>query len=283
MIGVSGGLTHLVVAEASRQAHCWNMVNRALNGDVTVWQTGTPTNGGMFLNSGIGGVWAKVDGRACKVLRPTLAAGNQSEVQIGVVQFGVPFRADFANGGGGALQLAGGEPDLCATWQAWLKKFNNVDPTSARQFFGFYNSNAGFLGASAVPSRVGLAGDGLTGFRFQSNSCPDGAPGVIALGAADANSVQPLDLVQPGLDWFHVRIKLLPATPSQPGRVACYLNGRLVALFSAVANLPRGSNGVALAYSPLNAVVVTDFDGVTQLGGFHMYAAEFWLDKDYNL
>ncbi len=282
-VTVSGSLGALTVSEPTRLSHVVNQVNVALNGEVGVWQTQVPTNGQMFNNTGIAAAFTKVDGRYCKTLRPTLVTGQSSEIRLGAVTYPLSFRRDFANGGTGALETKFGDNELCCVFQAWLRKFNNVDQTSARQFFGFLNNNAAFLAASAVPARTGMMGDGVTGFRFGSNSCPDGAAGAIALAAIDVGSVQPLPLVQPALNWFHVRIKMIPATPTSGGKIVCYLNGQVVASFDAVANLPRGSNGANLQYGPIGAAVVADFDGAIQLGGFHVFNAEFWYDKDYGV
>jgi hypothetical protein len=157
---------------------------------------------------------------------------------------------------------------------AWIRKRFAGDSPGARQFFGMlYHGDADFSRRNA---RVGLAGNAAGGFRFQSNNCPDAPAGAVQNLQADSdvNRVQPAVLIAPGVNWFHVRIKMIPATETQTGRILGFLNGRLVATFDQLANLPRASRSVAdvllPTYSFIHAVVAAwgDPDGVSQDAGF---------------
>jgi hypothetical protein len=284
-INVQGSPSKVTIPEGTRTAHAWSWVNKALNGEFTTYAgTGVVGNAGFWSNQGIAAAFLKADGRDCKQLRPSLVGGQLSTVRLSALDFALPFRDTFANGGAGMVEASGGPLDLCANFAAWLRKVNNVDPTSARQFFGFECDASTPLGATATVSRVGLMGDGLVGFRCGSVNCPDGAAaGANGFADVDANSVQPLFLVAPGLKWFHVRVKLIPATADQAGKIAVYVDGRLVFLAFLLANLPRGTGGANRQFEPMTAAVFADFDAVTQLNGFLVYLPEFWLDEDGRL
>lgn len=128
---------------------------------------------------------------------------------------------------------------------AWIRKNAAGGVTDAKRGIGF-GSNIIIAPSAAVPM-CGLFGDGAQGFRFGSVHCPDGlGAGEIAATDIDANAIQPAELVNPGIGWFHVRIKLIPPGPGAPGLWAAYLNGQLVRVYSTLTNFPRGGGGVAV-------------------------------------
>jgi hypothetical protein len=150
---------------------------------------------------------------------------------------------DFINTWGPVLEAAPavGGP-LAMFMDFWIRKRLAGDATSSAQFVGFVNDN-GDLSFSRRVARIGLMGDGVLGFRFGSLNCPD----AIAGGAdnlatdVDADSFQPAVLVNPGANWFHVRVKGIPGTEAQSGRFGCYLSGRLVKTYTDPARFPRTS------------------------------------------
>lgn len=130
------------------------------------------------------------------------------------------------------------------TISAWIRKNAAGGVTDAKRGIGF-GSNIVIAPSAGVPM-CGLFGDGVQGFRFGSIGCPDGAgAGEIAQSAIDANSVQPAELVSPGANWFHVKVKLIPPAPGIPGIWAAYLNGQLIRVYSTLTNFPRGGGGVS--------------------------------------
>ena len=288
-LGIKGAaVPALAGAELTRTAHATNFVTVALTGENTFWNAGSPTGSvlSMFNNQGLAASWVSTNGRDVKQMRPSLVSGQLSSVQISQ-SFGVPFTGpDFADGGVGALDVSKRAiQPYCTNFAAWLRKATDVgEPETARAFFGFGNVSGSPLGATKTVPRVGLIGDGLLGFRFGSVNCPDGAPGTNGFADIDAGSVQPASLVNPGLKWFHVRIKVFPAQPTgELGTVACYLNEQLVVFYNTVTNLPRGFNGADQRFRPLNAFILADFDAVTQLNGLMVWLPEWWLDRDYSL
>lgn len=283
-IEVSGSLGALSIPEPTRNSHFWEVPVTALNGAVTYVSATLPVNSVLYNTQGLAATWALVEGRACRIVRPSLVTGQLCLIRPNALDTVIDWRPTFAAGGLGALEASGGIPALCANHAAWLRRVNVADTTSARQCFGFEVDNATPLGATATVARVGLIGDGATGYRFASVNCPDGAAaGVNATTDRDANSVQPLALVNPGAKWFHVRIKVLPPTPEIGARVACYLNSRLAALFTLAANLPRGTGAVNRNGWPMHACILADRDAVIQLDGWNVFDPEFWLDNDYSL
>ncbi len=224
------------------------------------WHLGAPdTNWTGFavarhlpVNLGAGNVWRTlgnisavfrvIDAKQVLDVQPAIGAGGTREV-VHVFDPTLSLSPiDFHASWGPALELAPAvQPALAVSLMAWVRKKNPGDAPGARQFFGFLNQ--GDVNWSRRCARLGLAGDGVGGFRFQSNNCP-GAPAGANENAqtdVDANAVQPAVLVAPGVNWFHVRLKAIPATESAPGRFLAFLNGRLVATFSLAANLPQSS------------------------------------------
>lgn len=132
---------------------------------------------------------------------------------------------------------------LAMSVSGWIRKRLAGDATSCAQFVGFANDN-GDLNFSRRVARIGIMGDGALGFRFGSVNCPDAPAGGNDNAATDidgTNIVQPALLVNPGVNWFHVRVKAIPGFQGQPGRFGCYLNGRLVAVYTNPVNFPRTS------------------------------------------
>lgn len=164
------------------------------------------------------------------------------------------------------------------TIQAWLRKLAAGSVTWARTTFGFGDNT--ILSPSAPIARCGLIGDGVLGFRFGSVHCPDGLiAGETAQNAIDANFIQPAELANPGANWFHVKITMVPPTPVQPGRWAAYLNGRLIKVFDSPANFPRGSAAVDRNYAQVEASLYHNFDA-SVIPGIYVHDLRVAIDDD---
>lgn len=274
-------------AELQRYSHVRGIrANAAINADVGFKADGSGMVTNPLVTTGLAGAWEQTlpDTRPSRKLQPTLAQGTEIQFALNGVVVPLGFR-DVVGGVTGILETIGSQPptDDAFVWQGWLRS-RGTGLRSARMFFGFRNNAQGVLGSTKVPARVGLMGDGVTGFRFGSLNCPDGAPGVNGFADIDAGTaVQPALLVNPGTKWFFVKIKLLPATPTQTGRIGCYLDGVLVATYSLTAQLPRGSNGTNRGFFPLAACCFADFDAVTQLDGWNAYNLEAYFTQDMTL
>jgi hypothetical protein len=189
-----------------------------------------------------------IGGQECAhIFRPSNGPGPSGQVD---------FPADFTP----VLEQAPGTgAPRAAFFAAWMRKRLAGDATSCAQFFGFANDN-GDLNFSRRVARIGIMGDGALGFRFGSVNCPDAPAGGNdnAPGDIDADSFQPTILNNPGASWFHVRIKAVPGVPGVPARFGCYLSGRLVKVYTAVANFPHTSrSGIDVsgaAYWPIAPV-----------------------------
>lgn len=197
----------------------------------------------------------------------------------------VPFWFD------NALRLPGVVRDdtvRAFVWEALLRKYNNVDAVNAQTGMFAYHGGSGSISPS-VPSfsdpRVGLVGDGADGFRFGSVGCPDGSVAT-AENQIDANSVQPSGLVNPGLNWFLVKFKYIPAQlGGLPARVACYLDDVLVATFTAIANLPRG-RATAATYDFMSLypfIGMMQPAAVPQRNGLFVAFVHHWADEDLSV
>jgi len=144
---------------------------------------------------------------------------------------------------------------------AWVRKVAGGDSSSCRMCVGFGNNTT--ANPSKTMPRVGLLGDGAGGYRYGSVNCPDAqAGGNNADTDIDANAVQPADLVAPGTNWWHMRIKAIPATPTSGAKIACYHNFNLVATFTTQTNFPRGHQGTSDNYGRIEAGVY-NFSGDT--------------------
>jgi len=258
-----------------------------LNGELTYFLGGQYSSAPVWTSSAM--TRTLVDQRHCWQLTPTLVAGGQM-IYGGVLA--TRSLMNFLDGNEGpwleparfALQ------PVAAVIQASLRLLNAVDVPTARLFFGWSNNGAASdtsaLGATRLVPRVGIMGDGLTGLRFGSVNCPDGAAaGQNGFTDIDPGFVQPGALVNPGTGWFQVRVKLIPFTATNPAQIACYLNGRLVVVFTgpSTTNMPRGRGNVNRHYQVLQPMLLADFDAVTQLAGWLMTEFELWYDTDLSL
>jgi hypothetical protein len=261
--------------------------NLGLGADVTITANGAPTATSPFA---VAGGFSRVftDQRFAYQFAPTLAAGalltfkGFNATEQPALGFRQNWDGDTALGSIEAAVIDG--LPLASVVQAYLRKLNNVNITSARQRFGFSYSNLSGLGSSAIKPTVGLFGDGVAGFRCGSVHCPDGAAaGQSAFGAADAGAVSPPILANPGLSWWHCKVKMIPPTLASPAAVGVYVDGRLVFQSQLLANFPRGSLATNRGYQQVEAEVFTDFDAVTQLNGFLVADFEAWYDTDLTL
>lgn len=266
------------------------------NTDVQVSSSGAPLISTAWLGLGVAlarsgnNQQAQGAGHAVWLIRPTLVDGCAQRFRGGVNNNSLYYAAAFRDAftaSGAALAGTPGEPvgtSYASVMQAWLRKHTDGEPCTARLFFGWANDNALAHPTLAQTPRVGLHGDGANGFRFGSVHCPDGLNvGQTALNAIDAGAVQPAELSNPGAAWFHVRVKLAPATPTAPGAVGCYLNGVLVAVYRTVANMPRAHQAGVSHWGSIEPLVLAGFDGAQQLGGWKMRRFEVWYDLDLSL
>src|ERR1043166_6692285 len=195
-----------------------------------------PSDGGRAIQ------WFTANGfNVCYASDPAGTSG------AGGLQFFLPFYGTAYPTTTGTITTAGipaPSTGLSCSISAWVRKVNAGDGSDCRMTIGFGCNQTVSL-SSTVP-RVGLIGDGAGGYRYGSVNCPDGAAaGANAATDRGANSVQPADLVDTGAAWWHMRIKLIPATPTTGGKIACYHNGVLVATFTTTTNMPRGNQAVS--------------------------------------
>lgn len=172
------------------------------------------------------------------------------------------------------------------TISSWMRKKAAGEATHSRRTFGFASNVA--LSPSAANARCGLVGDGALGFRFGSVNCPDGAAaGENGPADIDANFIQPDELVNPGVAWFHVAVKMLPPAPTQPGKWLAFLNGRLIKTFDLLANLPRGGGALSgtRAFSSVEPTITAFGDAAAIIpSGFMTWdlrvrVADEWFDS----
>jgi hypothetical protein len=167
---------------------------------------------------------------------------------------------------------------------AWVRKKAAGDVTDAKRGIAF-GSNIVMAPSRGVPM-CGFFGDGAQGYRFGSINCPDGtAAGEIAQNQIDANSVQPPELVSPGVAWMHVRLKMIPPTVATTGRIACYLNGQLVVTYTTLTNLPRGGGGVSAGreFSAVEPGVYCYGDAARAITGFLTWDIRVSLMDDFSV
>lgn len=230
-----------------------------------------------------------VDGVRALRYRPGASAGVASVAHYRssiLKRAGDLFNTDFRGPHFPVIVQPGGDigKPLAFIMEGWLRKFNNVDPTHAVECFGV--STAPGNDGTTKGAHVGLLGDGVTGYRFGSVSAPDGVGAFTntVFNAIDANAVQPAALVQPALNWFHVRLKFIPPTSAaSPGAWFGYLNGVKVATFSAVANFPRGDTAVNRNYGIVTPVILSgcsDGGAGQQVNGFYLHQLAHWFDED---
>lgn len=282
-----GGAAAIALSELTRWGHFRVEPTLGLGNDVVYPVMGLPSSQAStaFVTAGIAPVRANAQSRKVYQLTPTLLNGSQltwvgENAASTAAELIGKFRDTF-NGLEAARPL--GEEYATVT-QAWIRKGNNTDPVWARQRWGFIHGGVGPLGNDANTPTVGVIGDGNVGFRLGSVNCPDGAAaGATTPGAIDPNSVQPAALVNPGLKWFHVRVKMVPATPTSPAAIGIYLDGALVVTLNTLTNFPRGSLAVNRDYNEIRASCIVSFDGATQLNGLWIHRWEWWYDTDLTL
>jgi hypothetical protein len=228
-----------------------------------------PTAGGTIVQSRM------LDGR--RVASWFNLAGNNS-VWLFRPGGGVPWFLDFGSPLFQPLTspLLGLLPAPQFGWatevMAWCRKLNAGDGSSCRMGFGFANNTV--TSPSGPIPRCGLMGDGAGGYRYGSVNCPDGLiGGANADGDFDVNPSQPADLVAPGANWWHTRLKMIPALPNQSARWAAYHNGGPARLFTQEANFPRGHQTTNDHYGRIEATL-WNFSG--DVGGLHVPELCFW-------
>lgn len=200
----------------------------------------------------------------------------------------VPFWSDVA------ARLNGVTKDNTVrafVWEALLRKYDDTQLTNAYSGMFLYHGGPGAISPGATnfsDPRIGLVGDGALGFRFGSVGCPFGAPATVAENSIDANSVQPAGLIDPDLNWFLVKMKVVP---QQLGGVSaaiyCYLDDTLQASFTVAAtNFPRNRAGVAAGAGQQNYGSLYPFIGqqqpaaVAQRCGLYCSFVHYWFDED---
>jgi len=287
VIIVRGGGSSLGSAaqELTRFAHQRAMLNAALNNEVVHTGLAAPAIVSPFSNIGTVPTRGRTDQRDTWTMNPTLIAGS-GHIWKGVTSTATAseMRAQMRDTVPAVEAAQPSGQAYAMVCQAWLRKANNVNPCWSRQFFGLGYFQLSPLGATAAHPRVGVMGDGNVGFRLGSVHCPDGAAaGQSTAGAADAGFIQPPALQSPGLNWFHVRVKLVPATPISPGAVGVYLDGALQVQYQTNAHFPRGQLAANQNYAQVEAAAFTDFDGATQLNGWAVSDWEVWYDTDLTL
>lgn len=203
-----------------------------------------------------------LDGRRCLRFVPTIAQNSLVAVQLNQGGFGLTHFLDFADVFPGLTSPVGGGVTFPPSWSvsAWVRKSLAGDGSDCQSVVGFATTSVTGGATKQIP-RVGLIGDGAGGYRYGSVNCPDGAAaGNNVATDVDANASQPTDLVAPGTNWWHSRIKLIPPIATQPGRIACYHNGVLRTTFTTVANFPRGHQAVNDTFNRLQLVIGTYFN-----------------------
>ena len=164
---------------------------------------------------------------------------------------------------------------------AWLRKETSGDVTHARVGFGF--SDIALVFPSATVARIGVHGDGVSGFRFGSINCPDGlGSGDNTSTAIDSGAEQPSEMVTPGASWMHVRIKMVPPTPEQGGRWGAYLNGVLKKTFTLQANFPRGSQASDRNYRLIQPGIWA-WPDASQIPGILLHDLRIVVEDDWSL
>jgi hypothetical protein len=196
------------------------------------------------------------------------------------------FPIDFRDVLGLTTSSVAGIPSFgfATSIMAWVRKQTPAAATHCKTCIGFCDlTQIGGPAAGKVNVRAGLIGDGTLGFRFGSVNAPTGnAVGDNAATDVDANFVQPAELVSPGANWFHVRIKMIPPTSAQGARWGGYLNGRLQGTFALPANFVRGSNGVDDNYNQTEAGIMQHASN-PQIDGVFLDDVRVWLEEDYTL
>lgn len=256
------------------------------------WNAGNPAPVWVALGNSTAVFQVITDTQVLDVFAVAAAIGLQECVHLfrsGLVTNG--YGVDFTHQYPTALESAlGVETRLAQVISFWMRKKAAGDATSAAQFAGIINFN-GEINRSSRVARIGVMGDGALGFRFGSLNCPDAiANGGLdnVANAIDPGSVQPAVLINPGVNWFHVIIKLVPATEGASGRWGAYLDGRLVAVFTDAARMPRTSlSGIDVqgsAYWVLApAFAAFGNGGAAPSPGYYLRDVRVWLDSNLAL
>ena len=229
-----------------------------------------------------------VDQRHCWKIKPGTPAGAGQSKKFHFRPYNIsatfPQRIDFRDTFGNMVSptLASSVPlPLAVSMSAYLRKEAGGDSSHAKFTFGF--ADMALVSPSATIARVGLIGDGAGGYRFGSVNAPDGlGAGENAASDIDANSVQPSGLVAPSTNWFHVRIKMIPPTPTQTARWGAYLNGVLQGTFTSNANFPRGSQATNRNYSNIEPMISYAADAAA-LPGVLIDDLRLTYEEDYTL
>jgi hypothetical protein len=278
------------LAELTRFAHYRSWPNLGNTAEETYPEHGLAINGAAFSTVGNAPTrsYSITDQRRIWTLSPTLVAGSGmfwKGISTGgtLQEQAVSFRDT-------ALALETATPlgvPFATVVGCWLRKANNVNLCTARQGFGFVSGGLSPLGQARRVPLVGIYGDGANGFRLGSVHCPDGTAvndvAGVGFNDADAGFVQPSVLLNPGLNWFHVKVKMSPATPTTPAAVGIYLDGALKVSFFTSTNFPRGSNAANNGYQQIESICFADFDTVTQLNGWLASEWEQYYDTDLTL
>lgn len=172
--------------------------------------------------------------------------------------------------------------------EAILRKYDNASLVNAMTGFFLYHGGQGAIspvGNNFVDPRVGLLGDGATGFRFGSAGCPDGNVST-SESFIDAGSVQPAALIDPGLNFFVVKFKVVPAVLGGLGpQIACYLDDTLIATFTTITNFPRG-RALASTYNYMSTypyIGMFQPAAVAQRNGLFCAKLSYWWDSDLSV
>ncbi len=287
--GGGGGALASAVKQLTRFGYSRATINASLTNDLTYWFGGPIPALGPAVATGGGGIAparAQADSRRVWQLIPTLLNGSDMEWR-GLTAAGAATEqlAHMRDVKAFAEAVAEAGNAFAFVTQAWLRKNDNVNPCWSRQRFGIAYTGVGYqVNAEGFSSHVGIIGDGANGFRCASINCPDGTGAANnSPGAADPGFIQPAALLNPGLNWFHVKVKLVPATPSAPPAVGVYLDGQLIVSYFTNAHFPRGSSGVNRDYLNVGASCFCGFDGATQLNGWWVHDWEVWYDTDLSL
>lgn len=234
-------------------------------------------------------IYRQVDGRRC-ISAETTAIPNPNVGYCFRPFGGTPLfpvaepRASFGTTTSSALLAP---PPMAVSIMAWCRKKAGGDSSSARFTFGF--GDLTITTPSRRQARCGLIGDGSGGYRFGSVNCPDafaGGAGDNADNDIDANAVQPAELTNANLstNWFHVRLKMIPPTPTSGAKWGAYLNGVLVATFTDTSvNFPRGAQGTSNDFARIEAQLVNFGNTASVVPNLVISDLRLWIEDDLTL
>lgn len=248
---------------------------------------GTVSAGFMRYTTSNNMIYRQVDGRRC--LSPEGLINPAPGVGYALRPFGATpafpqsdIRATYAPTSSSAVNAP---TPQSVSWMAWCRKRTGGDSSHSRVTFGFGDLTV--TSPSKVQPRCGLIGDGAGGYRFGSVNCPDGAAtGDNAAADIDANAVQPAELTNAnlGTNWFHVRIKMIPPTPTAGSKWGAYLNGNLVATFTdTTTNFPRGAQTTSHDFGRIEAQIVNFGDTGVLIPAPVFYDVRLVIEDDLTL